>query len=95
MSLPAELVAELRVKFHRYSVSLVDEAERQFHLSGFRVLLKSCPSTALSDVPEERIEALFLGVAGPGSTKRGRLVGFISTQQRARFGRTRRAGVLA
>ena len=72
MALPAELVADIRVKFDRYSVDLADG--RQINLSGFKYLLKSCPDTALRDVPEARVEELYLAAAGPGSTKRGRCV---------------------
>lgn len=71
MALPEELAAELQVKFSRYSTA-VDDGARQINFSGFKFLLKSCPSKQLSDVPEERLEELFLGVAGPGSTKRSR-----------------------
>lgn len=69
--LPEELLAELRVKFSRYSTS-VDDAPRLINCSGWKFLLKSCPNKQLSDVAEERLEELFLGVAGPGSTKRSR-----------------------
>ena len=71
MAMPEELAAELQVKFSRYSTA-VDDGARQINFSGFKFLLKSCPSKQLADVPEERLEELFLGVAGPGSTKRSR-----------------------
>ena len=71
MALPEELVAELRTKFSRYSTA-VDDGPRQINCSGWKFLLKSCPNRQLSDVAEERLEELFLGVAGPGSTKRSR-----------------------
>jgi hypothetical protein len=70
---PEELTAELRVKFSRYSTADATQA-RQINLSGFKFLLKSCPNTALSSVPEEGVEEIFLSVAGPGSTKRSRWV---------------------